>query len=94
MTQLLIVLLALLILNSLWFSPRFLFVVPLKQAKSMAWGLLELLCWYFILGGLARFAEWQSLGQLAPQNWEFYAITVCLLLVFSAPGFIVRYLWK
>jgi hypothetical protein len=94
MTQLLIVVLALLILNSLWFSPRFLFVVPLKQHKTIAWGVLELLCWYFILGGLARLAEFQSIGQLAPQNWEFYAITVCLLVVFAAPGFIVRYLWK
>ena len=98
MTQGLMLILALLILNGLWFSPRFLFVIPLTrfngQTKTVAWGALELLCWYFILGALMRFAEYQSLGQLSHQSWEFYAITVCLTLVLAAPGFIIRYLWR
>ncbi len=98
MTQGLIVVLALLILNSLWFSPRFLFLIPVErfspQGKSIAIAMLELLCWYFILGALARYAEYQALGQLSHQGWEFYAITVCLTLVFAAPGFILRYLWR
>ncbi len=98
MTQGLIVVLALLILNSLWFSARFLFLIPLhafnRTSKSIAIGMFELLCWYFILGGLARYAEYQAIGHLTHQSWEFYAITVCLTLVFAAPGFILRYLWR
>jgi hypothetical protein len=35
--------------------------------------------------------------QIAPrhsQNWEFYAVTACLFLVFAFPGFTYRYLWR
>lgn len=94
MTQALLILLALILLNSLWFSPRFLFILPLQSGKNLPWCVLEVVCWYFILGGLARLAEYQTLGQVSPQHWEFYAITACLVLVFAAPGFVLRYLWK
>ena len=33
-------------------------------------------------------------GPVYRQRWEFYAVTVCLFLVFAYPGFIYRYLWR
>jgi hypothetical protein len=33
-------------------------------------------------------------GQIAPQGWEFYAITGALFITLAFPGFIYRYLLK
>jgi hypothetical protein len=48
---------------------------------------------YFLAGGLGMLLE-QRAGQIAPQGWEFYAITGALFITFAFPGFIWRYLWK
>jgi hypothetical protein len=29
-------------------------------------------------------------GEIYAQDWEFYAVTLCLFLVFALPGFIYR----
>lgn len=55
--------------------------------------LLELLALYFVVLGLGFFLEAQ-LGNRFPQGWEFYATTLCLFLVLSFPGFVLRYLVK
>jgi hypothetical protein len=31
-------------------------------------------------------------GQIAPQGWEFYAITGTMFVTLSFPGFVYRYL--
>ena len=36
----------------------------------------------------------QRAGQIAPQGWEFYAITGTLFVTFAFPGFVYRYLFK
>ena len=33
-------------------------------------------------------------GSVHPQDWEFYAVTVCLFLVAAFPGFVWRYFWQ
>ena len=33
-------------------------------------------------------------GQIAPQGWEFYAVSASLFLVLAFPGFTWRYLIK
>jgi hypothetical protein len=33
-------------------------------------------------------------GQIAPQGWEFYAITGALFITLAFPGFVYRYLLK
>jgi len=67
---------------------------PEKQGfAGFWWRLLELLVMYFIVGGLALALESRQ-GQIYPQGWEFYAITVFLFIVFAYPGFVYRYLWK
>jgi hypothetical protein len=94
MTHLVLVLLALLAANMPWFSERLFYVIRLKGGKNMGWCLLELIVLYFVIGAIAFYAERATVGQSAPQNWEFYAITGCLFLVFAFPGFVYRYFWK
>ena len=55
--------------------------------------LAELVVGYFVVGGLGLFLE-QRAGQIAPQGWEFYAITGTLLVTFAFPGLVYRYLFK
>ena len=75
-------------LNERWFL-----AVPLKAPKNLAIRLVELIVWYFVVGGLGLLLE-QRLGRIAPQGWEFYAITGTLFVTLSFPGFIARYLMR
>lgn len=91
--HLVLILLALLAANLPWFSGRLFYLVPLKH-KHLGWCLLELLVLYFAVGGMAYLVERSSMGQVAPQGWEFYATTGALFIVFAFPGFVWRYLWR
>lgn len=92
-THTILILLALLAANLPWFSERLFYVIPLK-AKHFGWQLLELVALYLVIGAMAVFSERATLGQVAPQHWEFYATTGCLFLVFAFPGFVWRYFWR
>ncbi len=48
---------------------------------------------YFLVGALGLALENRA-GQIAPQGWEFYAVTGTLFLTFAFPGFVWRYLGK
>ena len=74
-------------------SQRLLGVVPLRTPKSLGTRLLELVACYFLVGGIALLLE-KSAGQIAPQGWEFYAITGTVFLTLAFPGFVYRYLLK
>jgi len=89
----LVVLLALLAANLPFASNRLFAVYALTQKKNLAIRLGELVVWYFIVGGLGLYLE-QRTGQIAPQGWEFYAITGALFITFAFPGFTWRYLFK
>ena len=89
----LLVLLALLVANLPFVGNRFFAVIALKNPKNLAIRLVELVTGYFLLGGLGIYLE-QRTGQIAPQGWEFYAITGTLFLTFAFPGFIYRYLFR
>ncbi len=89
----LVVLLALLAANLPFLSNRLLLVLPLGQPKLLAVRLAEMVFWYFVVGGIGLFLE-QRAGQIAPQGWEFYAITGTLFITFAFPGFVYRYLFK
>ena len=88
-----LVLLALLAANLPFISQRFMLVYPLSSFKSLPLRLLELVLWYFIVGALGLALE-HNAGQIAPQGWEFYAITGTLFVTFAFPGFVLRYLLK
>ena len=86
--------------NLPWFSDKLFYMIPLNRSgkagysKNLAWCLLELTILYFLTGAFVRYAEYATLGQVAPQGWEFYAVTACLFLVFAFPGFVYKVLWK
>lgn len=79
--------------NLPFLSQRLLGVVPLARGKNLGVRLAELVLMYFVVGGIGLALE-QRLGQIAPQGWEFYAITGALFLTFAFPGFVWRYLFK
>ena len=89
----LVVGLALLAANLPFISNRLLLVYRLAGDKILAVRLLELVFWYFAVGGIALLLE-QRVGQIALQGWEFYAITGTLFITFAFPGFVFRYLFK
>ena len=89
----LVVALALLAANLPFISNRVLLVYRLKSPKNLAVRLGEMVFWYFVVGGIALLLEHRA-GQIAPQGWEFYAITATLFITFAFPGFVFRYLFK
>jgi Na+(H+)/acetate symporter ActP len=95
MTQITILLLAFFAANLPWFSNRLFYVIKLNATtKNLAWCLFELIVLYFLIGAIALYAEFVTLGQSAQQGWEFYAVTFSLFIVFAFPGFIYKILWK
>ena len=79
--------------NMPFVAQRFLMFFSLKTPKTLGVRLLELVIFYFLAGGLALLLEKRA-GQIAPQGWEFYAITGALFITLAFPGFIYRYLLK
>lgn len=89
----LVVLLGLLAANLPFVSNRLFAVLRLNAPKNLAVRFGELVVWYLLAGGLGLYLEQRS-GQIAPQGWEFYAITGALFITFAFPGFTYRYLFK
>src|SRR5687767_13923938 len=89
----LVVVLALMAANLPFISNRLLAVIRLAGPKVLAVRLAGMVFWYFVVGGLGLFLE-QRAGQIAPQGWEFYAITGTLFITLAFPGFVYRYLFK
>jgi hypothetical protein len=75
-------------------NQRWLVVGPrAAAAKPLAARLGELVLCYFLVGALALLLERRA-GQIAPQGWEFYAITAALFATLAFPGFVYRYLLR
>jgi hypothetical protein len=89
----LVLVLAFLAANLPFLTQRVLGVVPLAGGKSLGVRLAELVVLYFVVGGVGLMLEKRA-GQIAPQGWEFYAVTGALFLTFAFPGFVWRYLYK
>ena len=89
----LVVLTAFLAANIPFFTQRLFGLMPVVGTKSLGIRLLELFVLYLITGVLALVLE-QRAGQIAPQTWEFYAITGTLFITFAFPGFVYRFLIK
>lgn len=74
-------------------SERWLFVFPPRNARDkpfwlrlVEWGVL-----YGLLVAMGFGFEYQVTGNRQGQDWEFYAVTLCLFAVAALPGFIYRY---
>jgi len=79
--------------NLPFISHRLMAIVAFSKPKSLGLRLLELVAFYFLVGGVALLLENRA-GQIAEQGWEFYAITGALFVTFAFPGFVYRYLLK
>lgn len=79
--------------NLPFLTDRVLGIVPLAGGKTLAVRFGELVLLYFVVGGIGLLLE-QHAGQIAPQGWEFYAVTGALFLTFAFPGFVWRYLYQ
>ena len=89
----LVIVLAFCAANLPFLTQRLFGIVPLARGKNLAIRLGELAVLYFLVGGVGLFLE-DRIGRIAPQNWEFYAITATLFLTFAFPGFVWRHLHK
>ncbi|XAH22229.1 DUF2818 family protein [Xylophilus sp. GW821-FHT01B05] len=90
----LVLLLAFVAANLPFASQRVLGLVALPRGKkTLALRLAELVLCYFLVGALALLLEKRA-GQIAPQGWEFYAVTGALFLTLAFPGFVYRYLLR
>ena len=87
----LIILAACLGANLPFFNHRLLAFGPLLQPKTLVVRLAEMVFLYFLVGGLGLLLEKRA-GQIAPQGWEFYAVTGTLFITLAFPGFVYRYL--
>ena len=79
--------------NLPFLSQRVLGLVALPHGKNLATRLAELVAMYFVVGAVGLLLEKRA-GQIAPQGWEFYAVTGALFLTFAFPGFVWRYLFR
>ena len=85
--------LAFVLANLPFVTARFCMVWRPSAGKHLGWNLLEVLIYYLIMLGIGMALERQR-GQISPQAWEFYAITLAVFLTLAFPGFVRRYLWK
>ena len=88
-----VIVLALLAANLPFATERLFALLPLRGPKSLTLRLLELVALYLLVGGFGLLLERRA-GQIAPQGWEFYAITGTLFLTLAFPGFVWRYLYR
>ena len=89
-----LIILALIGANIPFLNQRLFALIRLKNSsykKSFWLRLVELALFYCVLGGVAYLLE-ANIGNVFTQTWEFFAITVCLFIVFAFPGFVYQYL--
>lgn len=77
--------------NLPFLNNRALALVPVRWPRNLGHRLAELVLMYFAAGGLGLLLEKRA-GQIAPQGWEFYAVTGALFVTLAFPGFVWRYL--
>ncbi len=88
----LIIVLAIITANLPWLSERVFFIGKPAGGRKRAWlRWLEWLVLYLVAGAIALGLEKKLNGEIYSQDWEFYAVTLCLFLVFALPGFIYRH---
>ena len=88
-----LLLLALMAANLPFVNQRLLVLGPRRATKSLGWRLLELLLLYLLVGAVGLWMEHHA-GQVAPQGWEFYAVTGTMFVTLAFPGFVYRYLMQ
>lgn len=86
-----LLLLTLIAANAPFLTQRVLGFLPVRR-KHIGFHLLELAIGFVLMGTMAYVLESRS-GMVHQQGWAFYAVAVCLYLVFAFPAFVWRYFW-
>lgn len=68
-----------------------LFIFLKVPVKSIWINLGEWFLYFIVTGFFAYLLEKKSMGHVASQEWEFYAITFFMFMIFAFPGFVYRY---
>lgn len=89
----LVLVMAVLAANAPFLSQRWGVLGPRPAHKGLGGRLMELIVAYLLVGAVALSFE-HALGQIAPQTWEFYAVTATMFITLAFPGFVYRYLLK
>jgi hypothetical protein len=90
----LVILAACVAANLPFVNQRILAVGPVRSPqKSLLLRLAELVVLYLLVGAGALLLE-KGVGQIAPQGWEFYAVTGAMFITLAFPGFVFRYLLR
>ena len=89
----LVLLAAFIAANLPFVTQRLMAVWPRAQPKGLGLRLTEMVVFYFLVGFLGLALEYRA-GQIAPQGWEFYAVTAALFVTLAFPGFVYCYLLK
>lgn len=89
----LVIVLAVVGANLPFVSQRLMVIGPLRPSKGLGWRLCEMGVFYLFVGIVAVGLE-QYLGQIYPQQWEFYATTLALFVTLAFPGFVFRFLMR
>lgn len=87
----LVLVVAMVAANLPFLNERLFLLGPRLHPKAFAWRLLELVVYALATWALGIALE-SSIGQRAPQDWEFFAAGACLFLTLASPGFVWRYL--
>jgi len=87
----LVLVVAMVAANLPFLTERLFLLGPRLRPKAFAWRLLELVVYAVATWALGVALE-SSIGQRAPQDWEFFAAGACLFLTLASPGFVWRYL--
>ncbi|HEY9017488.1 DUF2818 family protein [Thiomicrospira sp.] len=84
--------LAIVMANIPWIISNKLFVVvPLAKPKPLWLNLIEWSVYLVLVGLIGVGLEYSTMGNIEPQQWEFYVINLFMFIIFSFPGFIYRY---
>ncbi len=79
--------------NLPWANSRLFLLIPLKNGKNAWFRLFEVVVYYFVALLVSIGFEQQYAGNIYPQQWEFFATTLSLFLVFTSPGVVYRHQW-
>jgi len=91
-TIIIFLLVAFIAANLPWISERLFGLIAVKSGKKSIWmSLLEWFVLYLLIGMVALGIEKKFTSDIYSQDWEFYASTFCLFIVFALPGFIYRF---
>lgn len=80
------------LLANLPFMTQRVFGIIAVTRKHFGYHLIELLAGFLLTGVIATVLE-QRTGSIHQQDWQFYAVAICLYLVFAFPAFVWRYFW-